>query len=223
MSRRYDRRRNAPLLDRLEAIARLKDVSRTGWVLRGVREPESVADHSWGTAQLCLMLSPPELDRARTVMIALVHDLAEVEVGDIPRRVAASAQPVSEDEKELRELDAIRRLTRVVGTETRTDNLGESFRELQDLWEEYSRGDTAEARFVRDMNLVDMCLQAVIYQRDGRYDPETGREHFPDYEYLDEFFATSCDRFTTATGRELYDALRLRYEALRDERNNVSE
>lgn len=87
------------LLARLEMIAGLKDVARSGWVLRGIERPESVADHSWGTAYLCLLLAPAGIDRERSVAMALVHDLAEVETGDIPRRVAREAQPVSPEEK----------------------------------------------------------------------------------------------------------------------------
>jgi len=41
----------------LEAY-RLKDTVRAGWVLRGIRDPESVADHSWGTALLCMIYGP---------------------------------------------------------------------------------------------------------------------------------------------------------------------
>lgn len=201
------------LLDRLECLAALKDVKRTGWVLRGVREPESVADHSWGTAQLCLLLAPPDIDGIRAVMIALVHDLAEVETGDIPRRVHPGAGWIPEKEKRRREEAAIRNLTDVSSSPESLP--GEQLRLVRELWEEYAEGTTEEAKFVRDMNLADMCLQAVIYERERRYDPHEGSEHFPHYPALDEFFATSGERFVTEIGRELYRALQSRYLRLR--------
>ena len=73
--------------DGLAELARLagalKRVRRRGWVLRGVTEPESVADHSFRTALLALVLARDDsFDRGRCVAMALVHDLAEAVVGD---------------------------------------------------------------------------------------------------------------------------------------------
>ena len=50
----------------IEAIGRLKEVPRTGWLDRGIPadETESVADHSFGVALLAWLLIPDELDRA---------------------------------------------------------------------------------------------------------------------------------------------------------------
>ena len=57
---------------------RLKEQVRTGWTLRGVTPAESVADHAWGTALLCLLFADEAgVDRAEATEIALVHDLAE--------------------------------------------------------------------------------------------------------------------------------------------------
>jgi hypothetical protein len=44
-----------------QALGLLKRVPRTGWVLRGVSAPESVAEHSYRMASLCFAL-PPALD-----------------------------------------------------------------------------------------------------------------------------------------------------------------
>ena len=69
----------------VEAIGRLKEVPRTGWLDRDipVEETESVADHSFGVAMLAWLLAPDELDRLRVVELALIHDLAESVVGDV--------------------------------------------------------------------------------------------------------------------------------------------
>ncbi|RLM40517.1 HD domain-containing protein, partial [Haloarcula sp. Atlit-47R] len=42
-------------LDSLLEWFELKDELRTGWVLRNIDSPESVAAHTWGTASLCLL------------------------------------------------------------------------------------------------------------------------------------------------------------------------
>ncbi len=72
-----------------------------GWLMAGVPAPESVADHNWATALLAMLLvdainqSPASqgldapLDVAHVLKMALVHDLAEAEVTDLPRRATA--------------------------------------------------------------------------------------------------------------------------------------
>lgn len=60
--------------------------------MRGVETPESVADHSWGTALLVLMCAPAGLDVSRALAMATVHDLAEARVGDIPWNPAGVGQ-----------------------------------------------------------------------------------------------------------------------------------
>lgn len=45
-----------PSLPFLQALERLKNIPRAGWVERGVRSPESVSDHSFRMVVLCMML-----------------------------------------------------------------------------------------------------------------------------------------------------------------------
>jgi putative hydrolases of HD superfamily len=197
-------------LEPLLTAYRLKDEERTGWVLRGVTRPESVADHSWGTALLCLLFAAREgVDADRAVRIALVHDLAESITGDVAARANAAAQGVSREEKARREDEAMGRLGAGLA---RTAPDGPDVRAL---WQEYEDSATPAARFVRDMNLVDMVLQAVVYEEGRRYDPERNRAAFPDFERLDEFFATSRPRLSTRTGRALHAAVEARYRAAR--------
>jgi 5'-deoxynucleotidase YfbR-like HD superfamily hydrolase len=40
----------------LEQLAHLKDIPRRSWVLRGVQLPESVGDHTFRVAFMCLMI-----------------------------------------------------------------------------------------------------------------------------------------------------------------------
>ena len=135
---------------------RLKDETRTGWSLRGVADPESVADHSWGTAFLILLYAESAgVNRERAIEIALVHDLAEAVTGDVPTRVATMDQQDHADAKFHAESHAIRRLTSAYPPE-RAD-------EVRALWNEYESRSTPEALFVVDMNLIDMCLKAYVY------------------------------------------------------------
>lgn len=162
------------VIDRLLGAFRLKDEVRTGWLKRDVEKPESVASHSWGTALLCMLYGREAgVDVARAIEMALVHDLPEAEVGDIPRG--------SDVGKEALEKLAMEEVS-----------LGETSKAL---WEEYRGGATPEASFVKDMDLCDMCLQALFYELEDRY-PSEGD--------LREFFETSEPRLSTETGRRLF-------------------
>ena len=130
---------HAQLLELWLEVLGLKDEPRAGWVLRGVSNPESVADHSWGTALLALVFAADAgVDAARAVNIALVHDLAEVRVGDVPRRVDPNRQTMTPQAKAVAEAEAIEE----VAGHPATMPFGE-------LWREYEAGTSAEARFVR--------------------------------------------------------------------------
>ena len=83
-----------------------------------------------------------------------------------------------------------------------------------ELWREYEGAVSPAARFVRDMNLIDMCLQAYVYERDTRYDESVGAQMFPDYPRMDEFFETSRSRLSTALGRRLHAMIEERYRAV---------
>lgn len=133
----------------LDALA-LKQVDRAGWVREGLPHPESVAAHSWGVSWLVLALAPPALDRGRMLTYAVLHDLAEAWTGDVtPHDGMPTAQ------KHARERSAMQALTERLG---RPDLLA--------TWEAYERQDDEEARFVRQLDRIDMALQARRYARD---------------------------------------------------------
>lgn len=84
--------------------------------------------------------------------------------------------------------------------------------EFRARWADYEARDTETARFVKDMDLVDQCLQALLYEREDRYEPGES-DQFDADENLDEFFATAAPRIRTALGEELFEGVRSRYEA----------
>ncbi|WP_226481259.1 HD domain-containing protein [Natrinema amylolyticum] len=191
----------------LEAFE-LKDERRTGWVLRGIESPESVAAHTWGVATLCLLYADRadgDVDRERAVSMALVHDLAEARTGDIATRADDGDQRVSGEEKADRERTAITNLLEPFGG-------AESDVDARSLWVEYEARETPTARFVKDMDLVDNCLQALKYERESRYDDTDENDAFDRYENLDEFFATAAPRLRTGIGETLFEEVKTQYE-----------
>ncbi|WP_330633223.1 HD domain-containing protein [Halocatena halophila] len=193
-------------IDTLLEAYELKDELRSGWVLRGIEEPESVAAHTWGTATLCLLFADDAgVNANEAVPMALVHDFAEARTGDIPTRAAEGVQEIHPDTKEQQEREVMQELAN--GLESQL---------FQDLWEEYEARETPLSQFVKDMDLIDNCLQALKYERQGRYDETEDNENFIEYDNLDEFFATAAPRIRTDVGEELFTTIKERYEKQRN-------
>ncbi len=189
---------------------RLKDEPRSGWVLRGVTTPESVAAHSWGTALLCLLFAGSAgVDRDRALAIAAVHDLAEAEVGDIPARAHPDDRTLSPGAKARLEADGLEQV--LAGAPAAAAD------EVRALWRAYESDASPEARFVRDMNLVDMALQALIYQQQGRYDASRPLPSRDGHRHLDEFFVSARQRLQSDLARRLLASIEGRYRRVRDD------
>ncbi|XP_028296028.1 5'-deoxynucleotidase HDDC2 isoform X2 [Gouania willdenowi] len=153
----------------------LSRVPRTGWVYRNVKNPESVSDHMYRMAIMCLTITDPGVDKDRCIRIALVHDMAECIVGDI-----TPSDNISKEEKHRREEEAMRHLTELLPQGLKQD--------IYSLWEEYENQSSAEARLVKQFDSLEMILQAHEYEEleetPGRlqefFDSTNGRFHHPD-------------------------------------------
>ena len=128
----------------LEAF-QLKHEDRAGWLRVGIAHPESVAAHSWGMAFLVLLLLPDDLDRERALTYAIVHDLAEAWTGDITPYDAVEDKHAREDAAMAAFCSRIHR------------------QDLLETWRAYECQADAEARFVKQLDRLDMGLQAQVY------------------------------------------------------------
>ncbi|MBN2798967.1 MAG: HD domain-containing protein, partial [Deltaproteobacteria bacterium] len=143
-------------LSALDALLPLKALRRAGWVERGLSDVESVAAHAWGVSLLTVALLPEELDLGLALSFAVLHDLAEVEVGDLTPSAGVDATDKSERERAA-----------MVGLCAALPSGGR----LLGLWESYEAQDTPEARFVKELDRLDMALQAAHYRRTQGLDP----------------------------------------------------
>lgn len=131
----------------------LKRTQRTGWVDVGVFEPESVADHSYRTAVLCMLYGDlKNLDVLKMLRMALIHDLAEAIIGDL-----MPSQKSLQTKKE--EEDAICELLGLL-----PERLGKDYLKV---WTEYLQGKTQEAKAARQIDKIEMALQAKEYEKLG--------------------------------------------------------
>ncbi len=145
-------------------FGKLKNVPRTGWLLRGVKRQfvESVAEHVARTAFISMVLSDKltnkgiKLDRYKVVEMALLHDISEAMLLDIDKEVASI---VGKDFKEKAE----RRIENFILKEI-DPNLGKMY---LDLLSEYHDVDCVEAEIVKISDKLETLVQASEYDMIG--------------------------------------------------------
>jgi putative hydrolase of HD superfamily len=165
---------------------RLKRVPRTGWVMRGVPEAESVAGHSYGVAFIALLLAEmasEAVDRTKLLTIALLHDLPESIVGDMPSPAMAHFPPGAKQSAEAAILAQL------------LEGLASAER-WRAWWQEFEDGTSLEGQLVRDADRLDMLIQAHVYEK------TTGNR------WLGEFWPPDGESpFASSAAQELYEEL----------------
>ncbi|KAK2963178.1 putative metal-dependent phosphohydrolase [Blattamonas nauphoetae] len=139
------------LLHFLHTISQLKNLPRTGWVGR-VQNPETVSSHIFRTALLPLVLNEPTLDVNKCVKMGLLHDLAESLIGDLTPDQAATVNKHELEKQGFQQL-----------VSDLPDPISKDF---LDLWLEFEEGTTPEARFMKEIDKLEMVLQAREYETD---------------------------------------------------------
>jgi putative hydrolases of HD superfamily len=140
------------LNQQLEFIAeagRLRGVLRQTTLADPPRR-ENSAEHSWHLTVLALALAeyaPPGTDLARVVAMLAVHDLVEVDAGDL----SAYAPPTDQARQLVAERAAADRLfTLLPADQART---------MRQLWDEFEERATSEARFARALDRLQPILE----------------------------------------------------------------
>ncbi len=142
-------------------LDRLKSVERRNRLADGSRR-ENTAEHSWHLGMAALVFAgfaTEPIDVARAVAMALTHDVVEIDAGD----TFAYDDGEHAASKEAREQAAADRLFGMLPAPTGAM--------LRELWDEYERGETAEARYVMAVDRMAPMLLNLV--EGGR----TWREH----------------------------------------------
>lgn len=149
-------------------VFKLKRKDRAGWIRHGIENPESVAEHSFGTAILALVLSEKfGLDSSKTVKMGLIHDLAEYAVPDF-----TPFDDITPEDKFRLEEEAMKKLCSSL----------ENGDEILMLWYEIEKGESLEAQFIRRLDKLEMMFQAKEYAEEQ---PDKDLELF--WEMIEEF------------------------------------
>ncbi|PYH44280.1 HD domain-containing protein [Aspergillus saccharolyticus JOP 1030-1] len=142
-------------------LERLKTTKREGWRRFGINAGESISDHMYRMS-IMTMLAPPalaaQLNLAHCMKMALVHDMAESLVGDI-----TPVDKVDKTEKARREAEVMDYIAKtLLGAAPGGLMAGEG---ILEVFHEYEANETLEARFVHDVDKMELLLQMVEYER----------------------------------------------------------
>ncbi len=145
-------------LELWEFAARLKVEPRRGWKqISRIKRVESVADHSFGVAVLSLFEGAKRgYNVERMLTLALIHDLEEAITGDL----------TPEDKNRLRS-KKVRSLRKAARTQIASIIPMEQRVQYARMWRDLETGRTREARLVKDLDKLEMLLQARRYARLG--------------------------------------------------------
>ena len=161
----------------------MKKIIRKGWVLRGVKDPETIAAHTFRmTIMAWLLCSKKRLNLDKVLKMCLIHDLCEVQAGDTtpydkilpldkkqwkkimnkwPRLSKINKEKIFQ-EKYKKENIALKKIIAKLPLILK--------KEITNLWNDYEKGLTREGRFVRQLDRLENLLQALEYwQKDKQF------------------------------------------------------
>lgn len=136
----------------LNVAEKLKCEMRHSWLSCG--RQESVAEHSWRMGLMVILFAPylsQPVNLEKCLKMAILHDLAEAEAGDIP--VFEAQEKEIKERKKVLELKAMKNICA-----TLPPSLGD---DLFSLWEEYEEKKSFEALFVNALDKIEVHLQHV--------------------------------------------------------------
>jgi putative hydrolase of HD superfamily len=190
------------IIDFLIEVGKLKKMPRSGWVINRIKNPESIAEHTFRAAILSWVLAKRKkgINVERLLKIALVHDLCEVYAGDITPYDSV----LPKNGRKLKELmktwprfsNARRKKIAFQKRKKETEGLDKLLSklpsdlkglrdEMKSLWLEYENGLSPEGRFFKQADRLENFLQALEYWKKYKKPPQRpwwlwAREFFDD-------------------------------------------
>lgn len=194
------------LIHFLNIAEKLKCEMRHSW-LSSDRQ-ESVAEHSWRMSIMVVLLAPylsQPVNIEKCLKMAILHDLAEAEVGDIP--VFETQTEEAKRHKQEKERAAMIKLCNDL-----QDKVGE---ELLAIWEEYEEKQSFEAKFVNALDKIEVHLQHV----EASLSTWTGPER--DMFFQNKWLRDHC-RFDPSLFEFAEEVLRLGVQKIKDAGEDVN-
>lgn len=171
----------------VQIVRLLKTQRRTGWLDHHIapEHVESIGDHMYRMSVISFLITNEAINRDKCIKMAVVHDMAEALVGDI-----TPFDPVAKPEKSRRELETMKYLSSIIA-----EYNPKAAEEILELWLDYEEQRCVEARYVKDIDKLEMIQQAWDYEQ------QFGTKH-----NLDVFYSSRSAIKTPEIG-ELCDAV----------------
>jgi putative hydrolases of HD superfamily len=145
------------LLQVFTELSYLTRIRRTGWILAGVSDPETIADHCYETAIFAYFLSKQideKVDMGKILTMALFHEVGEVRLGDFPRRAKKYVKKFKKDAEKA----------------IMNDVLGDIEKDLFPILHEFEECKTVEAKLVEAAEELQIIFKALVYAKENRGD-----------------------------------------------------
>ncbi len=141
------------ILDFFQIAANLKTIPRQGWIEKlPLKNTESVADHTYSMAVIGMILSDyQKYNTEKILKMILIHDLAESITGDF------TPEQISKSKKKILEKNTFDKILKHLPKNIQNQYLS--------LWNEYQTNNSIEAKFVHQIDKLEMALQAKIYSK----------------------------------------------------------
>jgi len=142
------------ILDFLNTSANLKKILRQGWIDKlSIRHPESVADHTFLMSIIGMVLSDLEGHNTEKILkMIILHDLAESIIGDITPEQKERKEKLDLEDKTMQKI---------------LSDLPENIKcQYEKIWTEFQNYESQEAKFVHEIDKLEMALQAKIYSKE---------------------------------------------------------
>jgi putative hydrolase of HD superfamily len=171
------------IADMIYEAGMLKRVSREGWKLIGVKNPEHVASHSLRAAQIGYILAKLEgYEKPEEVCSMLVfHDIGETRIGDIHK---IACRYLQDDESQA--------------VHDQLQGLEDIGSDLFSLWEQIETRNTVAGVIAKDADLLEMVATAREYERLG-------------YHGARDWIERTSQRLKTSSAKQLLHALTKRH------------
>ncbi len=143
------------IIEFAKLVGKLKVTPRTGWKIRGVKSPESVAEHSYRTALIAMLIADEKkLDSEKLIKMALLHDLEEAITGDMPTLKKVKYDKEKLLKENLRKMnDALSSLSNNI----RKEYIG--------LWLESEKCETKYSKLLKQIDYIEMMIQCLEYEK----------------------------------------------------------
>lgn len=149
-----DKKKDMNTEDLLNQIAFIKEIDKVKYIQRKTKlfnsdRNENDAEHSWHLALMAIVLaehSNEPIDVLKVVKMVLIHDIVEIDAGDI-FLYDTQINHDNTDEERL----AANRIFGLLPQKQAQDFIA--------IWEEFEAGETNEAKFARSMDRLEPLLQ----------------------------------------------------------------